>query len=97
MSTTGFHLYQKERSQNYNYIDRVVKNFFEMGGALFHVYPLRAIVDNNGLEADGSLDDVTGLGNIADKYRDRQGGYTRILKLGPRRGDSAPMVLIELV
>lgn len=50
MSTTGFHLYQKERSQNYNYIDRVVKNFFEMGGALFHVYPLRAIVDNNGVE-----------------------------------------------
>lgn len=50
MSTTGFHLYQKERSQNYNYIDRVVKNFFEMGGALYHVYPLRAIVDNNGVE-----------------------------------------------
>lgn len=34
---------------------------------------------------------------IAPKYEDRQGGYTRILKLGPRKGDNAELVFLELV
>lgn len=34
---------------------------------------------------------------IAPKYADRQGGYTRILKTGPRFTDSAEMAIIELV
>ena len=34
---------------------------------------------------------------IAPKYQDRNGGYTRVLKTGNRRGDAAPMAIIEFI
>ncbi|MBQ3334091.1 MAG: 50S ribosomal protein L17 [Eubacteriaceae bacterium] len=35
--------------------------------------------------------------DVAPKYKDRQGGYTRIYRIGPRRGDAAELAVIELV
>ncbi len=37
------------------------------------------------------------FGALSDRYKDRPGGYTRMIKTGFRKGDGAPMVIIELV
>ena len=47
------------------------------------------------LSPDAQVDKL--FGEIAERYSNRQGGYTRIIKAGNRYGDNAPMAYIELV
>ena len=51
--------------------------------------------DDNSVVVKSALQKL--FSDMAPKYADRKGGYTRILKTAPRRGDGAPMVIIELV
>ena len=55
-------------------------------------YVRNVVVDDNGQTALQKL-----FNEIAPKYADRKGGYTRIVKIGLRKGDAAMEVLLELV
>jgi len=50
-------------------------------------------------DAEGNKIDLPAklFGEIAENYKDRVGGYTQIIKMGPRRGDSAEKVILKLI
>ena len=86
-------LKQSERTSS------IVEKMITLGkrGDFMHVVKLqhsfrREVADAEAQDAIQKL-----FSDIAPRYAERQGGYTRILKLGPRRGDGAPMVYMELV
>ena len=60
---------------------------------------LASYVPRWGVKGDGSKVDIVTkvMVELSKRFEGRPGGYTRIIKLGPRRGDNAPMTLIEFV
>ena len=64
------------------------------------LYPVTEVpTEQAGKKKNTKEVDLTGklFDEIAPKYANRQGGYTRIVKVGPRRGDAAMEVILELV
>ena len=70
-------------------LDAKRRAFAQLGGAGKH-----SRIDGPS-RVERSVDSL--FGQLAEQFKDRPGGYTRVLKLGNRHGDNAPMSIIEFV
>ena len=89
----------------YNEIEREIKKdnpsrFLARSKILSVLYPVTDVpADGRRKRSESKAIDLAGVmfDKYADKYTGSNGGYTRMIKMGPRRGDAAPMVLLELI
>jgi len=104
VDSKGKKIYKTVTSKNgnkYDVVDREITTDLKTVDAPSRLHARRKAISwvYRAKDSDGDyLNIVNKLFNeIAPKYKDRKGGYTRMYKLGPRRGDAAEMVVIELV
>ncbi|GEN32001.1 large subunit ribosomal protein L17 [Cerasibacillus quisquiliarum] len=78
-------------------LKKVVEKMITLGkrGDLHARRQAAAFLYNKTNEEEKVIDKL--FGDIASRYEERQGGYTRVLKLGTRQGDGSKMAIIELV
>lgn len=104
VDSKGNKLTDSKTSKNgnkYLVIDREVKDELVSVDNPSRLHARRIMMNwvNRPTTADGKNVNITDklFDEIAPKYKGKNGGYTRIYKMGPRRGDAAEMVILELV
>jgi large subunit ribosomal protein L17 len=96
LSNLALSLFEHERVKTTEAKAKMLRPFAERlitkakGGSLHQRRQVLSVIEDRGVVHKLFAD-------IGPRFADRNGGYTRILKLGPRNGDGAPMALIELV
>jgi len=80
------------------HLRRQATRFFHAGNSTFKTAASRFGTKKGDVERTAGVAAVQKLfGELGERYKDRNGGYTRIIRLGRRQGDNAEMAVIELV